>query len=122
MTRLVFIFVFIIYPTIVTADQGINLTCINMLSNLGKIYKPVNYRLDSMSFEYFDENQNKIISIPTKNLEFGDDYFVVKLRYFDLGFQKIIFDGDDEPTITMSKYDFINSKFIDHYKCDISKS
>jgi len=122
MTRLVFIFVFIIYPTIVTADQGINLTCINMLSNLGKIYKPVNYRLDSISFEYFDENQNKIISIPTKNLEFGDDYFVVKLRYFDLGFQKIIFDGDDEPTITMSKYDFINSKFIDHYKCDISKS
>ena len=114
--------IFIIYPTIVIADQGINLTCINMLSNLGKIYKPINYRLDVMSFKYFDENQNKIISIPTKNLEFGDDYFVVKLRYFELGFQKIIFDGDDEPTITMSKYDFINSKFIDHYKCDINKS
>lgn len=114
--------IFIIYPTIVIADQGINFTCINMLSNLGKIYKPINYRLDVMSFEYFDENQNKIISIPTKNLEFGDDYFVVKLSDYELGFQKIIFDGDDEPTITMSKYDFINSKFIDHYKCDINKS
>ena len=79
-----------------------------MLSNLGKIYKPINYRLDVMSFEYFDENQNKNISIPTKNLDFENDYFVVKLSDYELGFQKIIFDGDDEPTITMSKYDFIN--------------
>tara|TARA_B100000989_G_scaffold296997_1_gene281540 strand:+ start:760 stop:1125 length:366 start_codon:yes stop_codon:yes gene_type:complete len=118
----ILIIIFIIYPTIVIADQGINLTCVNMLSNFGKIYKPVNYRLDAMSFEYFDESQNKIISIPTKNLEFGDDYFVVKFNDYELGFQKIIFDGDDEPTVTMSKYDFINSKFIDHYKCDINKS
>jgi len=31
----------------------------------------------------------------------------------------IVFDGDTKPSMTMSKYDFKNNRFLEHYKCDV---
>ena len=30
----------------------------------------------------------------------------------------IVFKGDTKPTMTMSKYDYKNKKFLEHYTCD----
>ena len=30
----------------------------------------------------------------------------------------IVFKGDPKPTMTMSKYDYKNKKFLEHYTCD----
>ena len=37
---------------------------------------------------------------------------------YELGFQMIVFDGDTKPSMTMSKYDFKNNRFLEHYQCD----
>jgi hypothetical protein len=31
----------------------------------------------------------------------------------------IVFAGETEPTMTMSKYDYKNKRFLEHYKCDV---
>jgi hypothetical protein len=36
-----------------------------------------------------------------------------------LDFQMIVCEGDTEPTMTLSKYDYKNKKFLEHYKCDV---
>ena len=112
----------ILVPSILYADEGLNLTCKNMLSIFGKKYEPLNFKLEVTGFHYFDEKYKKFMVIPSKELEFGDDRFTVKFKEYELGFQKIIFAGESKPTITMSKYDYINNKFIDHYECEVIKS
>ena len=104
------------------ADEGLNLSCKNMLSVLGKKYEPLNFKLEASGFHYFDKNQNKFKIIPSIELEFGEDRFTVKFPEYEFGFQRIVFAGETEPTITMSKYDYINNKFLDHYKCAVVKS
>ncbi len=89
----------------------------NMLSVLGKKYEPLNFKLEAAGFHYFDKNQNKFKIIPSTELEFGEDRFTAKFPEYELGFQRIIFAGETKPTITMSKYDYINNKFLEHYKC-----
>ena len=112
----------ILIPNILYADQGLNLSCKNMLSVFGKKYEPLNFKLEATGFHYFDKKHKKLMFIPSKKLEFGDDRFTVKFIDYELGFQRIIFAGENKPTITMSKYDNINDKFIDHYECEVIKS
>ena len=116
--RIILLF-FIFFPINLHADEGLNLSCVNMLSIIGKKYEPLNYKLEATGFHYFDKKHNKINIIPSKDLEFGDDRFTVKFPKYELGFQKIVFAGDTKPTITMSKYDYKNDKFIDHYECSV---
>ena len=119
--RIILLFL-IFFPINLHADEGLNLSCVNMLSIIGKKYEPLNYKLEATGFHYFDKKHNKINIIPSKDLEFGDDRFTVKFPKYELGFQKIVFAGDTQPTITMSKYDYNNDKFIDHYKCTVLKT
>ena len=116
--RIILLFL-IFFPINLHADEGLNLSCVNMLSIIGKKYEPLNYKLETTGFHYFDKKHNKINIIPSKDLEFGDDRFTVKFPKYELGFQKIVFAGDTQPTITMSKYDYKNDKFIDHYECSV---
>ena len=116
--RIILLFL-IFFPINLHADEGLNLSCVNMLSIIGKKYEPLNYKLEATGFHYFDKKHNKINIIPSKDLEFGDDRFTVKFPKYELGFQKIVFAGDTKPTITMSKYDYKNDKFIDHYECSV---
>ena len=116
--RIILLFL-IFFPINLHADEGLNLSCVNMLSIIGKKYEPLNYKLEATGFHYFDKKHNKINIILSKDLEFGDDRFTVKFPKYELGFQKIVFAGDTKPTITMSKYDYKNDKFIDHYECNV---
>ena len=116
--RIILLFL-IFFPINLHADEGLNLSCVNILSIIGKKYEPLNYKLEATGFHYFDKKHNKINIIPSKDLEFGDDRFTVKFPKYELGFQKIVFAGDTKPTITMSKYDYKNDKFIDHYECSV---
>tara|TARA_Y100000996_G_C22540909_1_gene650029 strand:+ start:1741 stop:2160 length:420 start_codon:yes stop_codon:yes gene_type:complete len=104
------------------ADEGLNFSCLNILSMLGKKYEPLLFKLEVTGFHYFDKRNNKFKIITSKELEFGEDRFTVRFPEYELGFQKIVFAGETEPTITMSKYDYINNKFLDHYECRVVKS
>jgi len=101
------------------ADEGLNLTCENMLSVFGKKYEPLNFKLEVTGFHYFDKDHNEFKTIHAKDLDIGEDKFIAKFPDYELGFQRIVYKGDSEPTITMSKYDYKNDKFIDHYECDV---
>ena len=37
---------------------------------------------------------------------------------YELSFQLILFEDSKGPTITMSKYDYKNKVFLEHYTCD----
>ena len=120
MLRLI-IFIYLLIPSFSFADQGLNFSCTNMLATFGKKFQPLNYKLEATGFHYFDKKQNKFMIIPSKELDFGEDHFTVKFKDYEFGFQKIVFAGDTEPTITMSKYDHKNNKFLDHYVCDLKR-
>ena len=114
-----FIIFVMLVPNILQADEGLNLTCKNMLSLLGKKYEPLIFKVEVTGFHYFDINHNKFVTVPSNELEFGENRFTVKFPEYELGFQRIVFAGDTKPTITMSKYDYINNKFLDHYECSV---
>ena len=117
-----FFFIFLLlFPNISYADQGLNLTCKNLLSVLGRSYEPLNFKLEVTGFHYFDKDHNEFKIIPPEELEFGEDMFVAKFPTYELGFQRIVYAGETEQIITMSKYDFINDKFIAHYECDVEE-
>jgi len=115
--RIIILFLILLFPSTSYADEGLNFSCMNMLSVLGKKYEPLNFKLEAAGFHYFDKNQNKFKIIPSTELEFGEDRFTAKFPEYELGFQRIIFAGETKPTITMSKYDYKNDKFLEHYKC-----
>ena len=117
-----FIIFIMLVPSILQADEGLNLTCKNMLSLLGKKYEPLIFKVEVTGFHYFDINHNKFVTVPSNELEFGENRFTVKFPEYELGFQRIVFAGDTKPTITMSKYDYINNKFLDHYECTVVRS
>ena len=50
-------------------------------------------------------------------LDTGEDYFTARFKDYELGFQLILFEGEKKPRMTMSKYDFKNNKFLEHYAC-----
>ena len=118
MKKLFFILLFL-FPNISHADKGLNLTCKNLLSALGKQYEPLNFKLEVTGFHYFDKDHNEFKVIPADELVFGDDMFVAKFPEYELGFQRMVYAGETEQIITMSKYDFINDKFLAHYECDV---
>ena len=110
MIRIILLFTMVI-PSILHADEGLNISCKNMLSAFGRNHEPLNFKLEVTKFHYFDKDHNKFKIIPAKDLEYGEDRFTVKFPEYELGFQMIVFAGDTEPTITMSEYDYKNKKF-----------
>ena len=113
-----FLILFLLSPTILYADQGVNISCVNMMSMLDKNPKIHKFKFDVMTFQYFDENKNTYVEVPNKNMIIKEDFFAVRFADYELGFQMILFAGETKPTMTMSKYDFKNKKFLEHYKCD----
>ncbi len=89
-----------------------------MKSMYGKKYEPLKFTLEAVGFQYFDQEKGKFVMIKAKELDMGEDYFTARFADYELGFQMIVFKGDTEPTMTMSKYDYKNKKFLEHYKCD----
>ena len=117
MFRIILLFIiFLSSPS--RADQGLNISCLNMKSVLGKKYEPLKFTLEAVGLQYFDKKQNKFVMIKVSELDLGEDHFTARFADYELGFQLIIFAGDTEPTMTMSKYDYKNKKFLEHYTCD----
>ncbi len=114
--RKLIIFILLIWPNISVADQGLKITCLNLKSVLySKKYKPLVFKLEATEFHYFDDQKGKFETIKTNQLDTGEDYFTARFDDYELGFQIILFDGEKKPRMTMSKYDFKNNKFLEHY-------
>ena len=114
----ILIIILLLLPTISNADQGLNISCLNMKSVLGRNYDPLKFTLQAVGLQYFDEEKDKFVMIKANKLDIGENQVTARFADYELGFQLIVFEGETEPTMTMSKYDYRNKKFLEHYKCD----
>ncbi len=114
----IFIIVLLLLPTTSNADQGLNISCLNMKSVLGRKYDPLKFTLQAVGLQYFDEEKDAFVMIKANKLDIGENHVTARFANYELGFQLVVFEGDAKPTMTMSKYDYKNDKFLEHYKCD----
>ena len=114
----ILIIILLLFPTISNADQGLNISCLNMKSVFGRNYEPLKFTLQAVGLQYFDEEKDAFVMIKANKLDIGKNQITARFVDYELGFQLIVFEGDTEPTMTMSKYDYKNDKFLEHYKCD----
>tara|TARA_B100000401_G_C52167592_1_gene421744 strand:+ start:103 stop:471 length:369 start_codon:yes stop_codon:yes gene_type:complete len=114
-----FLIIFLLCPTILYADQGVNISCVNMASMLDKDPKIRKFQFDVMTFKYFDENKNIYVEVPNKNMVIKEDFFAARFTDYELGFQVNVFEDKKKPVMSMSKYDYKNNKFLEHYYCDV---
>ena len=116
--RIILILILILFPNISFADQGIEISCLNLKSVLhGRKYKPLEFKLEATAFHYFDDQKGQFQTIKSSELDTGEDYFTARFKDYELGFQIILFEGEEKPQIVMSKYDYHNNKFLEHYAC-----
>ena len=115
----ILIIILLLVPSISNADQGLKMSCLNMKSVFGRNYDPLKFTLQVVGLQYFDEAKDEFVMIDANKLDIGEDKVTARFADYELGFQMIVFDGDTEPTMTLSKYDYKNDKFLEHYKCDV---
>ena len=117
------ILILFLLPNVSFADQGLEISCINLKSALyGRKYKPLNFKLEATAFHYFDDEKGKFQTINSNQLDTGEDYFTAKFEDYELGFQVILFKDEEKPRMVMSKYDFKNNKFLEHYACTVVRA
>ena len=115
----ILIFILLILPTTSNADQGLNISCLNMkYVVIGRKHDPLKFTLQAVGLQYFDEEKDEFVMIEANKLDISEDQVTARFADYELGFQLVVFEGDTKPTMTMSKYDYKNDKFLDHYKCD----
>ena len=116
--RKILILILLVWPNFSVADQGLKISCLNMKNGLfGRKYKPLEFKLESTAFHYFDDQKGQFQTIKSNELDTGEDYFTARFKDYELGFQIILFEGEEKPRIVMSKYDYHNDKFLEHYAC-----
>ena len=115
----ILIIILLLLPTTSNADQGLNISCLNMKSVFGRNYDPLKFTLQAVGLQYFDEEKDEFVMIKASKLDIGENHVTARFADYELGFQMIIFAGETKPTMTMSKYDYKNKKFLEHYKCDV---
>ena len=116
--RKILILILILFPNISFADQGLNILCLNMKTGLfGRKYEPLEFKLEATAFHYFDNEKGHFQTIKSNELDTGEDYFTARFEDYELGFQIILFEGEEKPRMVMSKYDYHNNKFLEHYAC-----
>ena len=116
--RKIIILILVLFPNTSFADQGLEISCLNLKSALyGRKYKPLNFKLEATAFHYFDDQKGQFQTIKSNELDTGEDYFTARFKDYELGFQIILFEGEEKPRIVMSKYDYHNDKFLEHYAC-----
>ena len=116
----IILLILLLMPSISNADQGLKISCLNMkYVVIGRKHDPLKFTLQAVGLQYFDEAKDEFVMIDANKLDIGEDQVTARFADYELGFQMIIFDGDTEPTMTLSKYDYKNDKFLEHYKCDV---
>ena len=114
-----FIIIFFMVPTILYADQGLNISCVNMKNLLDKNPRIHKFKFDVLTFQYFDQNKNLYVEVPNDKMIIKEDFFAARFPEYELGFQINKSNKSKNPIMSMSKYDYKNNKFIDHYLCDV---
>ena len=116
--RKILILILLVWQNFSVADQGLKISCLNMKNGLfGRKYKPLEFKLEATAFYYFDDQKGQFQTIKSNELDTGEDYFTARFKDYELGFQIILFEGEEKPRIVMSKYDYHNNKFLEHYAC-----
>ncbi len=116
--RKILILILVIWPKFSVADQGLHISCLNMKTGLfGRKYEPLEFKLEATAFHYFDNEIGQFQTIKSNELDTGEDYFTARFEDYELGFQIILFEGEEKPRMVMSKYDYHNNKFLEHYTC-----
>ena len=115
----VLLLILILLPTSSNADQGLKISCLNMKDVIiGRNHEPLIFTMQAVGLEYYDKDKGEFIMIEANKLDIGENQVTARFADYELGFQMIVFDGDTKPSMTMSKYDFKNNKFLEHYQCD----
>jgi hypothetical protein len=118
--RKIIILILLVWPNISAADQGLKISCLNLKTALyGRKYKPLEFKLEATAFHYFDDQKGQFQTIKSNELDTGEDYFTARFEDYELGFQVILFKDEEEPRMVMSKYDYHNNKFLEHYACTV---
>ena len=116
----ILIIVLLLLPTISNADQGLSISCLNMkYVVIGRKHDPLKFTMQAIGLQYFDKEKDEFVMIEANKLDIGGNQITARFADYELGFQMIVFAGETEPTMTMSKYDYKNKKFLEHYKCDV---
>ena len=115
----IILFIFLLLPTTSNADQGLKISCLNMKDVIiGRKHDPLNFTMQAVGLQYFDKEKGEFVMIEANKLDIGENQVTARFADYELGFQMIVFDGDTKPSMTMSKYDFKNNRFLEHYQCD----
>ncbi|MDA8918353.1 hypothetical protein N9I08_01270 [Candidatus Pelagibacter sp.] len=115
----ILIIILLLIPSISNADQGLKISCLNMKSLIiGRKHDPLIFTMQAVGLQYFDKKKGEFVMIEANKLDIGENQVTARFADYELGFQMIVFDGDTKPSMTMSKYDYKNKKFLEHYKCD----
>jgi hypothetical protein len=85
---------------------------------IGRKHDPLKFTLQAIGLQYFDEEKSEFVMIKANKLDIDENQVTARFADYELGFQLVVFEGDTKPTMTMSKYDYKNKKFLEHYKCD----
>ena len=116
----IILLILLLLPTSSNADQGLKISCLNMKDVIiGRKHDPLKFTLQAVGLEYFDKEKGEFIMIEANKLDIGENQVTARLENYELGFQMLVFDGDTKPSMTLSKYDYVNNRFLEHYKCDV---
>ncbi|MDC0627172.1 hypothetical protein OAO99_01225 [Candidatus Pelagibacter sp.] len=116
----VLLLILILLSTSSNADQGLKISCLNMKDVIiGRKHYPLKFTMQAVGLEYFDEEKGEFIMIEANKLDIGENQVTARFADYELGFQMILLDGDTKPSMTLSKYDYKNDRFLEHYKCDV---
>ena len=115
----IILLILLLLPTTSNADQGLKISCLNMKDVIiGRKHDPLNFTMQAVGLEYFDKEKGEFIMIEANKLDIGENQVTARFADYELGFQMIVLNGDTEPSMTLSKYDYKNDRFLEHYKCD----
>jgi len=115
----IILFILLLLPTTSNADQGLKISCLNMKDVIiGRKHDSLKFTIQAVGLEYFDKEKGEFVMIEANKLDIGENQVTARFADYELGFQMIVFDGDTKPSMTMSKYDFKNNRFLEHYQCD----
>ena len=119
----IILLILLLLPTTSNADQGLKISCLNMKDVIiGRKHDPLNFTMQAVGLEYFDKEKGEFVMIEANKLDIGENQVTARFADCELGFQMIVFDGETQPSMTMSKYDFKNNRFLEHYQCDFKSA
>ena len=119
----IILLILLLLPTTSNADQGLKISCLNMKDVIiGRKHDPLNFTMQAVGLQYFDKEKGEFVMIEANKLDIGENQITARFADYELGFQMILLDGDTKPSMTMSKYDFKNNRFLEHYQCDFKSA